>query len=414
MEWLQEIALIVLSISFFTFVALFGRIPALRKTPIGLIYRIIWIHIPNFLGFLDTRLFGGLFVRGWNRTGRYLLHENHALVLIFFIILLVISEVLFIPSAWPRIDLKHRVCTVILVVLPYLFLYASVTTTSAITPQNHHEQMRRYPYDHVLFHPGFVCKTCHLLKPARSKHCSLCNMCVSRHDHHCIWLKNCVGQNNYHYFMGLLLSTAVLLTYGAYLGYVLLDKTLQDAIVRNLPGVAYFGRHWSTGTTWSIYMHLWGLAIADDLRIGGVFLLALLTTPLAAAMFLYHVYLLWAGTTTNESAKWSDWQDDVADGLVFKAMGSQVSPRRAAVDKDVVEPTVPWPITNDQVLLLSEGPPRVGYRVCMESRSIVQPEDNEAPIDQRWTSVGSMKEVVNIYDAGFWSNLQDAMRIRRR
>ncbi|KAI2478336.1 Palmitoyltransferase [Pyrenophora tritici-repentis] len=40
-----------------------------------------------------------------------------------------------------------------------------------------------------------------------------------------------------------------------------------------------------------------------------------MASPLA--LFGYHIYLIWAGMTTNESGKWSDWSDDMVEGVVF-------------------------------------------------------------------------------------------------
>ena len=60
-------------------------------------------------------------------------------------------------------------------------------------------------------------KTCDILRPPRSFHCSICEMCVEVHDHHCPWVGTCIGRRNTHYFIGFLFwtflhSVVVLLT----------------------------------------------------------------------------------------------------------------------------------------------------------------------------------------------------------
>nr|KMM65211.1 palmitoyltransferase swf1 [Coccidioides posadasii RMSCC 3488] len=408
MGLLREIVLVILGISLLTFLVLFGRIPAFRKTPIGYIYRLVWVRLPRLFISLDSIVCGGRFMRYTTKTGQYLFHENHPLVLIFFLTLLVCSEILFIPAVWNRLGPVHRLFVPIVVVQPYIFLYLSVYTTSSITPENHAWHMRLYPYDRTIFHPGNICRTCNFLKPARSKHCGLCNVCVARHDHHCIWLRNCVGRNNYAYFLALLLSMSVLLGYGSFLGYTILDDSLRKALTPNVP-LSSALNHWSKGIPWSMYIEMWSLAIADDIRVGSVFLLAALTTPLAVAMFCYHMYLIWAGMTTNESAKWSDWRDDVADGVAFKAQYSHIY---GNLFDDMVEPEVPWPKENDQTLVFTDGhPPKEGHLLTSDRFSIIQPDNPDAKDDPRWNRVRSMKEVVNIYDRGLWVNLFDSLGI---
>jgi len=46
---LRNIALAVFALSLITFIALFGQLPALRKTPIGWLQRALCLHLPNGL-----------------------------------------------------------------------------------------------------------------------------------------------------------------------------------------------------------------------------------------------------------------------------------------------------------------------------------------------------------------------------
>lgn len=214
---------------------------------------------------------------------------------------------------------------------------------------------------------------------------------------------NCVGVHNYVYFLSLLLSLTVLLTYGTLLGYSLLRQTLEASITHE-------GQ--LAMASWTGYFHVWALVITSDPKIGTVTLLMLMTAPLAASFLAYHTYLIWAGTTTNESAKWSDLKDDVEDGFVFRARRDQVENAPPYTDLG----DQPWPVQSDQVLVTDCDPPMEGYVLASDSNRVFYNFGGEAAIDPRWKPVQSMKEVDNIYDLGFWGNLRDAlgMSVRRK
>jgi hypothetical protein len=82
MSTLQKIVLAILLISLITFVALFGQLPGLRKTPIGWLQRILCLHIPNGLKGLDHRATGGRLTLKSKRVGQYLFYEKNPVVLV--------------------------------------------------------------------------------------------------------------------------------------------------------------------------------------------------------------------------------------------------------------------------------------------------------------------------------------------
>ena len=108
--------------------------------------------------------------------------------------------------------------------------------------------------------------------------------------------------------------------------------------------------------------------------------------------------------TTNESQKWSDWKEDMADGFVFMAKIEDLrthhrmrkygdalangpsripspNPALFAFD-DPNEVVVPWPVNPEQVLVRTkDGKPPRGQ-------------------DGLWNRVWSLDDVDNIYDLG--------------
>lgn len=212
---------------------------------------------------------------------------------------------------------------------------------------------------------------------------------------------NCVGANNYVYFLLLLLSLSVMLIYGTLLGYSLLHQTLLQLV----PAEAQ-----AAMKDWTMYFNIWAVVIAADPRIGTVSLLMLMTAPLAVAFLVYHTYLIWAGTTTNESAKWSDWKEDIADGYVFKAKRSQLPGAPPPVDLG----DRPWPVKSDQILVTDNRPPMEGYILASDSNFVYYRREPDGPVDSRWTQPHTMRELDNIYDMGFWDNIKDAFGLSVR
>ncbi|KAI2629919.1 zf-DHHC-domain-containing protein [Hypoxylon sp. NC1633] len=386
MGTLAQIALGALAITFMTFVAFFGRLPALRHTPIAWLHRAIWVYIPNGILALDQRLTSGRLTTGLGRLGSYIMYDRHPTVLIFFLLLLSVGEYMYLPGAWPRLSLLHRVLGSASMALPYIFLYlAAARDPGVVTAATHARYMTHYPYDFALFHPGQSCRTCGLLKPPRSKHCSVCKRCVHKMDHHCVFINNCVGYGNQHYFILLLLSTATLTLYGGLLGLTIIADVARS---RN-PSFTLFPKppSWS----WREYLILLTFGIQSDVGVGSVTLLALMTSPLVWVLLAYHMYLIYSGTTTNESMKWQDWQLEMDDGCAFRRSLPFDRPR----DPRIEAPWTRWPVEPVQVLVRTEdgAPPNVASSA-------------ELGVGE-WERVWRLRDIENLYDLGFWDNLVD-------
>jgi hypothetical protein len=364
------------------------------------------------------------------------MHDKHPVVLVFFLGLVSASAFLFLPTVWNLLPAVHKIVVPLLLPLPYLFTYLSAkrNNETAINELNHAAQMRNYPYDRILFFPGLCCSTCRFLKPARSKHCSICKTCVSRMDHHCVWVNNCLGRGNYKYFLALLLSTGVLIAYGAYLAYIALTPMVDqnyrkyEGWYRYKPGPDADPASWGMFLDMKLHYFLTYLSIYIEeggVSAAGVGLLALLTWPLPLGLLVYQLYLVYAGMTTNESSKWADWRDDMADGVVFlgkrreetmrdfRSSAASLSPSRQSLASgtpvltpletppDDEEPPTTWPLESRHILLRTTNgqppanlPPRV--------KAVADKESFER--------VWDLAAVENVYDLGFWDNLIDILK----
>lgn len=428
-DLLTTLAAIVGSISFVVFIALFGRLPVFRKTPIGWTHRFLMVHIPKWIVSLDEKITGKRVTNTISRIYHYLMYDRHPVVMIIFIILQLGSEVFFIPAAWHRLPPWHRWLIIpVFVSLPYITLYLCYATSAHhITPASYPAALSRYPYDHTLYHPHQNCRTCQWPKPARSKHCPICKSCIERQDHHCIWINNCVGLHNYHYFVALLIAISTLLCYGAITGWNILGDILQESYVpRRLTAGSLTSKRWSTGISWTEWINRYMICIALNTRIGVVTLLATMTYPLALGFFVYHVYLIWAGMTTNETAKWSDLREDIYDDLIWKAKIDEVKKEYPGpLDGRIVYDPVHY---RDKTSVNGQAPSWAGGIKAkwwiIRTRGGKQPtrwraldgeldrsgkQKYEEVIDDRWTQVKSLKEVDNLYDTGVAGNIRDGL-----
>ena len=296
--------------------------------------------------------------------------------------------ILFLIHAVPKLPTSLILFIPFTVLPPYIFTFLCAQHKGHhITPTSHARRMRDYPYDQVNFTPGKICKTCNLVKPARSKHCSLCGTCIAMCDHHCPWINNCVGLGNYGHFLALLFTLSILELYGASLAY----QIMQPYLARP-PNTPFFSRHYADILLYAIEK--------GGLSISGVGLLCASTFPLPLVLFTYDIYLVWAGMTTNESQKWADWKDDVAYDVVFKAEREALRTHnrlRKYGQHETANPALQawddedglraaWPVKSDQVL------------VCTS--------DGEPPRGQEglWTRVEDVRQIDNIYDLGGWEN----------
>lgn len=415
-DMIMTILWVVGSLSFIVFIALFGRLPVFRRTPIGWMHRLLLQSIPNALIRIDAMVTGRRVTHTITRLYDYLMYDRHPVVLIIFVILQLGSEGLFIPPAARFLPAYHKYALLpVLITLPYLFLYLCyITEGHHINAQTYSAALNRYPYDHTLYHPHIPCRTCHRPKPARSKHCPICKTCIERQDHHCIWINNCVGLHNYHYFVALLVAVSMLLGYGVVMGLRILEAILQNAFVPSeLIRGSYSAKRWSTGLTWAEWLNVYSVCIASNPRIGAVTLLACTTCPLAIGFLVYHVYLTWAGATTNETAKWTELKEDIWDDLVWKARIDEVKAEYPGpLDERIVYDAEHFKDQSKMRGRLPSWSKRAEWWI-VRTRGGMHPlratQDGGEEIDSRWRRIRSMKEVDNVYDQGIRRNAKDLL-----
>ncbi|KAK8813088.1 hypothetical protein WA158_002680 [Blastocystis sp. Blastoise] len=179
-------------------------------------------------------------------------------------------------------------------------LLCSLTDPGVVTKDTIDKMIQVFPYDDLLYKENNECRTCHLPKPARSKHCSLCNRCVYKFDHHCVWVNNDIGLYNYKYFLFYLwihmISCIYVCLSSLYLlakiskAYGLFEVTYYDAAVGH-------NVHASTSV-----ILIWLLQHYQILCC--IFLTTGLFAVCLLLFFFLHIGYIFKNQTTNEVAKW--------------------------------------------------------------------------------------------------------------
>lgn len=323
----------------------------------------------------------------------------YVLVMVVFAVSIVLYIFPFVPS--PRIPWLHRPLSLSLVAIGFgLHQWCCYSEPGTITQDNVDMYADNYAFDGLMYAPK-LCRTCSIVKPARSKHCAICDRCCAKLDHHCPWLNNCVGALNYRLFLAFLVYHSSLCAYGAVMlarivGFLAYDEyQLHEAYYTDNQGRHQPVTFW-VGLSYIFMTHpapccmfifstvmgfvlagffgaLAGLEVARGADGSG-------SCPPCEVVFPgYHVYLLSTGFTTNESYKWADLKAEqrrqrklLAQSTKTLAQGEQIgSPAAAAA-------VVPRP------------PPAV------------------ASLAPRLELVNATMEFE--YDFGFWANVMDVLQ----
>lgn len=163
-------------------------------------------------------------------------------------------------------------------------------------------------FDHILYHPDTICKTCQTVKQARSKHCSICQKCVPELDHHCIWINCCVSQSNIKFFDLLLLDNL----------FSLLYVSIRAGIVISNLNAKFLDYYQHVNTDKQELIHTFKTVRKNLVTI---FLLGICFL-LVMSWFVYtQVKLIMDGMSSNESDKWYVIHSLIYDGFVYKLNG---------------------------------------------------------------------------------------------
>lgn len=298
---------IILFIFFFSIILCFcvdkntnsilGRIKILINNMIN----IIFLLIPKFIRIPVENIIN------------FLLYKPNPTIQIIYIILVSGLYYIFYIEGIPCLTKNCSRClSKYILYQPYIFLLISIyyfykactVDPGIITNKNHEiiDNFRNHVDDndfYKLLKNESDCKFCNFKKILRSKHCNICQKCIDCFDHHCIWINQCVGLNNYFYFLMFLLSHIILTFTLVIIGILI---SYNYIIENDLFKVKFFNK--ITNETYeNNIITILQYMIFKFYSFYSCFIIIAVVYVLLLGFFLYHVYLINIGLTSDENNK---------------------------------------------------------------------------------------------------------------
>lgn len=269
-------------------------------------YRVVCVYAPRLLKKGLEKCCGKRAPKLLDAIWTYLCFTSNPLVQVFYVFVVVGGYLVFVAYGFPHLPNRlagvgHKyVGTAVFLTSTWVWWKACRSDPGVITPANVEALTEFYPWDEQIF-TSTECKTCNLIKPGRSKHCSLCDACVAKFDHHCIWINNCVGVGNHKYFLGFLFSHLVLCFYGCGMGSTILYEIVvqKDLFSAVFVDPVTRERHQAT------YLVVFQYMLATEGMVLFVSVLCCVMGLVLCGFFLWHLNLVRVCTTTNELSKWN-------------------------------------------------------------------------------------------------------------
>ncbi|CAK9044816.1 Probable protein S-acyltransferase 17 (Probable palmitoyltransferase At3g04970) (Zinc finger DHHC domain-containing protein At3g04970) [Durusdinium trenchii] len=270
------------------------------------LYRIFCMHVPRLLKKALEKCFGKRAPACLDAAWVYVCYTSNPLVQLFYLLVVVGSYATFVAYSHPH--LPNRFISSIHKYIGFgifslclaVWWRACTTDPGTVTAENVDLVCDVWKWDELIFHMS-KCRSCDLVKPARSKHCSLCQRCVARFDHHCIWINNCVGVGNHRYFLGFLGIHLVICFYG----FGLTATILYEIVVSKELFSAVFVRPDTQERFTATKLMVGQYLLATEGMVVFICVLCCIMGIVLFGFFGWHLYLVRSGTTTNEMSKWS-------------------------------------------------------------------------------------------------------------
>lgn len=269
-------------------------------------YRIVCVHLPWLLKKILEKSCGKRAPQVLDKIWDYLCYQSNPLVQIFYLCVLVGGYMTFVFYGYPHLPNRlagsfHKYTGfAVFTTCVTVWWKACSTDPGTVTPYNLDDLLETYKWDEQIFSSAY-CKTCQLIKPARSKHCSLCNVCIAKFDHHCIWINNCVGVGNHKWFLSFLFWHLVICGYGCGLGTTIAYDIVGQKDLFNAVFVDPITKERHPAT----YMIIGQYMLATEGMLIFIIVLGAIMGLVLFGFFLWHLNLVRIGTTTNEMSKWN-------------------------------------------------------------------------------------------------------------